>query len=60
MDLRTVQQWLGYEYGMRYFKPFRSKATREKESEIFGRLSVALVSLCCVPHLDHGFVVEAF
>jgi hypothetical protein len=44
---------------MSYFKPFRSEATREKESEIFGRLSVALVSLRCVPHLDHGFVVEA-
>jgi integrase len=38
VDLRTVQQWLGHsdmESTMRYLKPSRSQATREKVNEIF-------------------------
>jgi site-specific recombinase XerD len=38
VDLRTVQQWLEHsdiERTMRYLKPSRSKATREKVNEIF-------------------------
>ncbi|MGA2417337.1 MAG: site-specific integrase [Candidatus Sulfotelmatobacter sp.] len=37
-DLRTVQQWLGHsdiESTMRYLKPSRSQATRDKVNEIF-------------------------
>jgi integrase/recombinase XerD len=39
VDLRTVQQWLGHsdmESTMRYLKPSRSQAVREKVNEIFG------------------------
>jgi integrase/recombinase XerD len=39
VDLRTVQQWLGYsdmESTMRYLKPSRSQHVREKVNEIFG------------------------
>jgi integrase/recombinase XerD len=39
VDLRTVQQWLGYsdmESTMRYLKPSRSQQVREKVNEIFG------------------------
>jgi integrase len=38
VDLRTVQQWLGHsdmESTMRYLKPSRSRATRDKVNEIF-------------------------
>jgi integrase/recombinase XerD len=38
VDLRTVQQWLGHsdmESTMRYLKPSRSQAVREKVHEIF-------------------------
>ena len=38
VDLRTVQMWMGHsdlESTMRYLKPSRSKATREKVNEIF-------------------------
>ena len=38
VDLRTVQQWLGHsdlESTMRYLKPSRSQATRDKVNEIF-------------------------
>jgi len=38
VDLRTVQQWLGHsdmESTMRYLKPSRSQAVREKVNEIF-------------------------
>jgi hypothetical protein len=38
VDLRTVQQWLGYsdkESTMRYLKPSRSQQVREKVNEIF-------------------------
>jgi len=38
VDLRTVQQWLGHsdmESTMRYLKPSRSEAVREKVNEIF-------------------------
>jgi integrase/recombinase XerD len=38
VDLRTVQMWLGHsdlESTMRYLKPSRSQATREKMNEIF-------------------------
>jgi integrase len=40
VDLRTVQQWLGHsdmESTMRYLKPARNEAVREKVNEIFGR-----------------------
>jgi integrase/recombinase XerD len=39
VDLRTVQQWLGHsdmESTMRYLKPPRNQAVREKVNEIFG------------------------
>lgn len=39
VDLRTVQQWLGHsdmESTMRYLKPSRSQAVRQKVNEIFG------------------------
>ena len=39
VDLRTVQQWLGHsdmESTMRYLKPARNEAVREKVNEIFG------------------------
>lgn len=39
VDLRTVQQWLGHsdmESTMRYLKPARSEAVREKVNQIFG------------------------
>jgi len=39
VDLRTVQQWLGHsdmESTMRYLKPARNQAVREKVNEIFG------------------------
>jgi integrase len=39
VDLRTVQQWLGHsdmESTMRYLKPARSEAVRDKVNEIFG------------------------
>jgi site-specific recombinase XerD len=38
VDLRTVQQWLGHsdmESTMRYLKPARNQAVREKINEIF-------------------------
>jgi integrase len=38
VDLRTVQLWLGHkdlESTMRYLKPSRSRATRDKVNEIF-------------------------
>jgi integrase len=38
VDLRTVQQWLGHsdmESTMRYMKPMRNQAVREKVNEIF-------------------------
>jgi site-specific recombinase XerD len=38
VDLRTVQQWLGYldmESTMRYLKPSRSRHVRDKINEIF-------------------------
>jgi integrase/recombinase XerD len=39
VDLRTVQQWLGHsdmESTMRYLKPARNEAVREKVNQIFG------------------------
>jgi integrase len=39
VDLRTVQQWLGHsdmESTMRYLKPARTEAVREKVNQIFG------------------------
>jgi integrase/recombinase XerD len=39
VDLRTVQQWLGHsdmESTMRYLKPARNQAVRDKVNEIFG------------------------
>jgi len=39
VDLRTVQQWLGHsdmESTMRYLKPSRSQATRDKVNQTFG------------------------
>ncbi|PYX05728.1 MAG: hypothetical protein DMG88_20520, partial [Acidobacteria bacterium] len=38
VDLRTVQQWLGHsdmESTLRYLKPSRSQAVRDKVNEIF-------------------------
>ena len=39
VDLRTVQQWLGHsdmESTMRYLKPARNEAVRDKVNQIFG------------------------